>query len=1382
MKMSARYRMAIIAFTLSVVGRGMARALVIDPTFGASITSDPNVAVIEAGIDATIQRVEADIANPITVTIDFQEMTTGLGLSQTTTYDESYSSYRSWLANNQILSANDTTALASLPNQAANPVTGNSSNSSMTIAAPLLRSLGQTAAGGLTSNGNSGGTFDGDIGLNTSIMNLSRTGTQNAGYYDLQAVAGHEIDEVLGIGGTGSTLSSGDPSVPTTTGVLDLFRYSASGVRSFNLNPNVNAYFSINGGNTNLVYFDQNNEGADFSDWGNGTANAEAGNTPPQLQDSFGTPGADTNIGVNELTALDVVGYNLISYLTWNPTGGTSSTPVDGSGTWTTASGSIWWNGTVNSAWSNSTVQNAQFGTAPAGAPSTTQYTVTLGSQITVGTLTFSNQNYTINRDAGGMYSLTINNGIFAEVNGTINAPVILGGTNSWNANAGVTLTTGGAISGGFGITLTGPGTVLLTGANSYSGATTISAGTLQFGKIVAMSGSSAVSVASGATLAVNAGGTGEFTNGASGNGTIGGLLSGLGGQSGSTVSFVPGSFFGIDTTNSAGSLTYSGNITNSGLGLVKLGTGTLVLSGTSTYSGGTTVNAGTLTAQGVSGLGGATGPLAVNNLNTGAGTATVLNLSTTAATTTGPLSSTIATPSSGTNSAAINMGGGQTFTVNQTAAGIYSGVIAGSGSFQLGGSSTSTLTLSGANTYSGGTTISGGTLQYAKTASMSASSAVSVASGGTLAVNAGGTGEFTNGTSGNGTIGGLLSGLGGQSGSTVSFSSGSFLGIDTTNSGGSLTYSGNITNPIGLIKLGPGTLTLSGANTYTGSTTVSVGTLTAGAANALPSGTAVTIGTAATTTALLNTGGFAQTISSLTIYAPPYTDGNPTTVVNVGTGTLGIHGNISLFDSTGGTGAGYNQGAEIDAGTGGTIDLGGVVRTITVAGQGTGVTPGDFVINAIIANGGINFTGNPSSAGDGPTGMTLGASAPNTYAGGTTVDAGTLNVASTTTLGASTGALTLNTTGNVASEVILNSSQTIGSLQTGTLGTGTATVDLNGTAVALTDSQTASTTYAGAITGRGSLTKAGAGSLTLSGANTYTGTTTLTSGTLILGTTENPGISGPLGKSPANNPGSIVLNGGWLEYSGAINTDYSGRFSTASDQQYNVNLSGSNPVLWSTGLTSVGGSLNVSGSGTMTLDGYNSFSGPTTVTQGILCLDGSLAETTSVNVASGASLYLYQNNIINSAARLTLSSGVLNARNSRLKVADLTSTGTSTLDLGVNSNAAILSFAASNTDSWTGTLTIQDWNGDSIGNGPDQVFFGSTSSGLTDAQLSEIDFLNPTVNGIAEVGNYPAAILSDGEVVAAPEPGTRGMIVSGIAMLFGVGTRCRRSVATCLV
>jgi len=894
-------------------------------------------------------------------------------------------------------------------------------------------------------------------------------------------------------------------------------------------------------------------------------------------------------------------------------------------------------------------------------------------------------------------------------VNATVNAPLILGGANSWNVAAGVTLTVGGNISGGYALTVTGPGTVILSGTNSYSGATTIGGGALQFAKPTAMSASSAVTVSSGATLAVNAGGAGEFTNGTSGNGSIGGLLSGFGGQSGSVVTFASGAVLGIDTTNSGGLLTYSGNITNPGLGLAKLGTGTLILSGANAYTDGTTVNAGTLTAKGASALGAATGSLAVDNPNTGAGTATLLNLSTSAATTTGSLSGAIATPASGTNSATIQIGG-KAFTVNQTTAGIYAGVIAGSGSFTLGGSSSGTLTLSGANTYTGATTISAGTLQFANPTAMSASSATSVGSGATLAVNAGGAGEFINDTVGYGTIGGLVSGLGGQGGSTVSFASGSFLGIDTTNAGGSLTYSGNITNPgLGLAKLGAGTLALSGANTYTGATTVNAGTLsltgsltgsnvtasgsaifsesstgviagsgttftqgsggasllagvntytgatmisagllefaqiaampagsavsvssgatlavnvggagqftngtsgngsiggllsglggqsgstvsfasgsilgidtsnsggsltysgnitnaglslaklgagtlvltgsntysgattvvagtlTLGAAGALPSGTALTIGSTASTTAIFNTGGFPQTISSLTLYAVPYTNGTPVTAVEVGTGTLTVHGNISLIDSTGDGGPGFNQGAAIVAGTGGMLDLGGVVCNITVAGQVNGVTPGDLTINAIVVDGGINFTGNSSTYNGQPTGMTLEAPAPNTYAGGTTVNAGTLNIASTTTLGASTGALTLNT-GAVDSTVILNSAQTVGALQTGTLGNGIATVNLNGATVALTVNQTLATTYAGVISGAGSLIKTGAAKLTLSGANTYTGGTTIQEGALVVSgsisgsvTVQSGGKLGGLG-SVGN---AEVQSGGKLE------------------------------------------------------------------------------------------------------------------------------------------------------------------------------------------------------------------------------------------------------------
>ncbi len=270
--------------------------LTIIPTFDGSITSDSNSGAIEAGINAMITRVEADITNPITVNITYAEENSGLGGSESFFYPNiPYSTYLNSLQHNQILSPSDNTALASLPAGPNNPVDG---SPGVNVNVMLATALGIQ---------NFTGTA-GTISLNTSIMNLARTGSQNPSFYDLQSVAGHETDEILGIGGPGTVL----PDATTgSVGVLDLFRYASPGVRSFTTNPSVNAYFSIDGGTTNLVNFDQNNEGADFADWGNGIPNAEAGNIPPQMQDSFGTPGAMVNIGPNELTALDVVGYNL---------------------------------------------------------------------------------------------------------------------------------------------------------------------------------------------------------------------------------------------------------------------------------------------------------------------------------------------------------------------------------------------------------------------------------------------------------------------------------------------------------------------------------------------------------------------------------------------------------------------------------------------------------------------------------------------------------------------------------------------------------------------------------------------------------------------------------------------------------------------------------------------------------------------------------------------------------------------------------------------------------------------------------------------------------------------------------------------------------------
>jgi hypothetical protein len=285
-----------------VFAAASARAnLVIDPTFGSSITSLSNASAVEAGIDAAISRLDAAVENPITVKIQFDDMSGGLGESDTFFNALPYSQYLSDLKTDQVLSANDTIAIHSLPVQTANPVNG---NANIDLSLPLLRAIGESSLGD-----NDGG-LDSTISLNLSSMNVSRTGMQNSNDYDLQAVATHEMDEVLGIGGEGSDLASGTTGA---VGPLDLFRYISPGVRSYSQSANIAPYFSINGGTTELVYFNQVS-GADYGDWGNGVTPAEVdGNSPPQVQDAFGTPGTDVNLGMNELTALDVVGWNLVA-------------------------------------------------------------------------------------------------------------------------------------------------------------------------------------------------------------------------------------------------------------------------------------------------------------------------------------------------------------------------------------------------------------------------------------------------------------------------------------------------------------------------------------------------------------------------------------------------------------------------------------------------------------------------------------------------------------------------------------------------------------------------------------------------------------------------------------------------------------------------------------------------------------------------------------------------------------------------------------------------------------------------------------------------------------------------------------------------------------
>jgi len=277
--------------------------MTIDVTYGSDVTADMQTAFTEV-----VNAYDAAFANNITLQVGLDGQTSGgfAGESATATDAISYTSWYSAMTAYSASGLSNPTFVTGYSTLPATSALG--SSGAVTVRAANLTALGfDVDLGGPPNIGSETG-LDGIITINTGLsFAIPSGGTLPSGSYDLISVLEHELDEVLGIG-SGLT----DGTYPTTPEAYDYFRYGAPGTRSWATGTGVTAYFSINGGVTDLANFNQTGVG-DYNDWGNGSC--PANHAYPQ--NAFACTGQVNPLMQNattpdpEITALDVLGYDL---------------------------------------------------------------------------------------------------------------------------------------------------------------------------------------------------------------------------------------------------------------------------------------------------------------------------------------------------------------------------------------------------------------------------------------------------------------------------------------------------------------------------------------------------------------------------------------------------------------------------------------------------------------------------------------------------------------------------------------------------------------------------------------------------------------------------------------------------------------------------------------------------------------------------------------------------------------------------------------------------------------------------------------------------------------------------------------------------------------
>jgi autotransporter-associated beta strand protein len=1043
----------------------------------------------------------------------------------------------------------------------------------------------------------------------------------------------------------------------------------------------------------------------------------------------------------------------------------------DGSGTLTVNNNGTSGTGQLNIIGGTVTIAN--------GSISTSTSTGTRAIDLGISTVTATTNNVALYANSG----LTVSNSIYVAPNNnsstrtvgtestsgtaTFNREIYLGGDVIVTAAGGGTALFSGNIINSGNLTKSGNGIVTLSGANTFGGNVAVNAGTLNLSGGAALNDTNAVSISNGATL-----------NLASSE-TIG-SLSGAGSVSLGANDLVTGG------NNSNTALT--GVISGSGQ-VFKAGTGTMTLGGANTYTGTLTINFGAVALTNGGTFGGtnavrigSSGSLRLNNIDAevasvgevGSGNGGIIDLGSGTLSVSGNAYSVYQNSVSGTGgltksgSGTLNLYGTQSFSgpvsvsggelnssvaltattysvsgglLGSSSASVFADTanftLTGTGTLRVGGSDT-VGTISGAS----GTavTVTNGTLTTTY-GSGSNALASSISGAGIFAKAGAGTLSLTGTSTGIGSLsvtgGRLQVGDGGTTGNignvNVAVSTGADLAVNRSDN---LTYGGAASGAGSLVKLGANTLTLSGANTYTGATTIIGGTLlvTNGSAIAdtgavtAESGSTFALGSSETIGSLAGAGDLSLGASQL------ITGGNNTSttfsgiasgsgnIVKQGTGTMAFAGGNTF------TGGLYidNGSADIAGGSlaAGVIEIGG--------GSAGGAQPGNNAKLTISNNDTVSRT------------ITVNGETNNVGASGLRTIEFANPSATTATL---SGAISLE------KQVFVS----VNSNVTGAL--------------------------SGVISGAGSIVKQGSGTLTLSGANAFTnglfidaGTANLAGGSLASGVIDIGGgaqgnvVNASDAKLLVSTNGSYAqtininaetnsagISGARLiEFANATSTTATLSGSASFEKTALVEVATDATGVMSGAISGVGG-LTKSGNGTLTLSGAsgNTYSGLTTVSAGTLNLNKASGNAIAgaTTISSGAVLLLSGSNQVDSGEGdlVTLSGGTIRRGGNVSEVfGNLSVTTASFLDYGAANSTGTLSFG---TYAPSALLTVQNFLPGNV------LTFGSNlTSSINNASLFSLGAQGFTSSWSSGTSTFT--------ITAIPEPSTY-VAAAGLLAMF---------------